>query len=102
MGAERHQPAGGGAVSHRVEWRQGALGVTGGFVRRRTALASIRRGELLALSPARRETILARLQAIGEQFEFTTCSDALAVLASTPQADVLPTKVDPARPAVAV
>ena len=51
----------------------------------------------------RHETILARLQAIGEHFEFTTCSDALAILASTPQADVRPPiDVDPARPAVAV
>src|SRR5439155_943128 len=53
MGAELHQPAGGGAVSDRAEWRKGALGVTGRFVRGRKALAATRRGELLALSPER-------------------------------------------------
>jgi hypothetical protein len=50
----------------------------------------------------RRQTTLARLQAIGEHFEFTTCSDALAILASTPKTEVRPTEAVPARAVVAV
>jgi polysaccharide deacetylase family protein (PEP-CTERM system associated) len=45
----------------------------------------------------RRRTTLARLRVIGEHFTFTTCSDALATLASTAKAGERPVGADPAR-----